>query len=473
MKGSVLKKSFSNTVWSFLISLKLTIIILILLAITSIFGTVIPQNELPYVYLRAYKASTYKIIQFLSLDNMYHSWWFIALLTLFTLNLICCTINRFPGFLRFIKQKDKDLDDQFLKTLPLKKNLRLKTFNEQSKGLLSAVVQKSFHKPTTRQSSPDSLSLFAEKGKYTRLSFYITHLGIILIIVGGMLGNLGWQGYMSVVEGKTNNTLQLKGSTELKKLDFDIRCDEFEVTFYGGSQRPKEFTSNLTIIDQGKEVKQKVIQVNDPLQYKGVWIYQSSYGTAPDQGVVLVGVTPTAGPQQQAKQYNIDVEGRVNLNEEGYELEVKKFVPDFTLGKNNEVVSRSQELRNPAAQLALYKDGTLLEEKWIFAKFPDFHGEQKGPYRFKFLNYRGKEYTGLQLTRDPGVWIVWLGCFLLCLGCYLICFTSHRRLWVKVEPKKDEYLVTLAGSANKNMSSFSRDFEKFFQKVKTMSKSTT
>ena len=146
------------------------------------------QNEQAYVYLRAYKASTYKLIQFLSLDNMYHSWWFIALLTLFTLNLICCTINRFPGFLRLIKQKDKDLDDQFIKTLPLKKNLRLKTFNEQSKGLLREVVQKSFHKPTTRQSSPDNLSLFAEKGKYTRLSFYITHLGIILIILGGNAG---------------------------------------------------------------------------------------------------------------------------------------------------------------------------------------------------------------------------------------------------------------------------------------------
>jgi cytochrome c biogenesis protein len=404
---------------------------------------------------------------------MYHSWWFVSLLTLFTFNLICCTINRFPGFLRFIKQKDRDLDEKFLKTLPLKKNLRLKTFNEHSKALLSDVVKKYFHQPTTQQSSTDSISLFAEKGKYTRLSFYITHLGIVFIIIGGMLGNLGYQGYMQVVEGKTNNTLFLRGTNQPKTLDFDIRCDEFEVTFYGNSQRPKDFTSKLTIIDGGKEVKQKVIQVNDPLQYKGVWIYQSSYGTAPDQGVVTVGVTPTGGTQQKTKQYPIDVEGRVSLKEEGYELEVKRFVPDFTLGKNNEVVSRSQEMRNPAAQLALYKEGTLLEEKWVFAKFPDFHGSQEGPYRFSFLNYRGKEYTGLQLTRDPGVWVVWLGCFLLCLGCYLICFTSHRRLWVKVEPKKNEYLVTLAGSANKNMSSFSKDFEKFFQKVKALSKSTT
>ena len=75
------------------------------------------------------------------------------------------------------------------------------------------------------------------------------------------------------------------------------------MTFYEGSQRPKDFTSKLTIIDGGKEVKQKVIEVNDPLQYKGIFIYQSSYGTAPGDGrVVLVDVTPSTGTQK-AKQY--------------------------------------------------------------------------------------------------------------------------------------------------------------------------
>ncbi len=404
---------------------------------------------------------------------MYHSVWFIALLALFTLNLICCTMNRFPGFWRFIRRKQKYPDEEFLKTLPLKKTLHLKTFDERVRSLIKEIVQKNVRKPTLIQSTPDNVSLFAEAGKFTRVSFYITHLGIILIIIGGLLGNLGYQGYMKVVEGDTNNTITLRGTNKQKKLDFSIRCDEFEVTFYENSRRPKEFTSKLTIIDGGKEVKQKVIQVNDPLSYKGVYIYQSSYGTAQEAGTVSIGVTPKDGTPGQTKRYDIDVGKRIPLHQNGYELEVKRFIPDFTLGKNNEVVSRSREMRNPAVKIILYHDGKKVEDKWIFAKFPDFHGAQEGPFRFAFLNYAGKEYTGLQLTRDPGVWVVWTGCFFLCLGCYLMCFTSHQRLWVKVEPVKDEYRLTLAGTSNKNMIAFSKTFQQIYQELKNTLKTGT
>jgi cytochrome c biogenesis protein len=464
-----LKKSFTSSLWSFFTSLKLTIFILIIISIASIIGTIIPQKELPYVYLRTFKPSTYELMRLLSLDNMYESWWFMALLTLFTFNLICCTLNRFPGFWRFITQTAKDLDDQLIKTLPLKKTLRLKVFNEETRNLLNRSVQKHVRKPTALQSTPGNYSLFAESGKYTRTSFYITHLGIVLIIIGGILGNLGYQGYMQVVEGKSNNTIRLRGSTQQKTLDFSIRCDDFEVTFYEGSQRPKDFTSKLTIIDGGEEVKQKVIEVNDPLQYKGVFIYQSSYGTAPDEGRVVLDVAPQTG-SQQAKRYTIGVGDRLPLEDEGYELAVKRFVPDFSMGQNNQVVSRSQEPRNPAVQIALIKDGAPVEEKWIFAKFPDFHGAQKGPYNFTFVNFSAREYTGLQLTRDPGVWVVWAGCFFLCLGCYLLCFSSHQRLWLKVDPKKDGYLLTLAGTSNKNMLSFTKTFERIYLELKKIGK---
>ena len=458
-----------KSVWSFLISLKLTIFTLIIICIASIFGTVIPQKELPAVYLRAYKPSTYELIRLLNLDNMYESWWFLSLLTLFTLNLICCTINRVPGFLRLMTRAEKEPDDQLMRTLPLKKTLRLKAFDEATRNLLTRSVHKHLKNSTAFQSTPERFSLFAESGKYTRTSFYITHLGIVLILIGGIVGNLGYQGYMQVVEGKTNDTIQLRGSTQQKVLDFAIRCDDFEVTFYEGSQRPKAFTSRLTIIDGGSEVKQKSIVVNDPLTYKGVTIYQSSYGYAPDQGQAVLEVVPASGAGQ-AKRYTIGVGDRLPLGDEGYELAVRRFVPDFSMGQSGEVVSRSQEPKNPAVQIALIKDGAPLEEKWIFANYPDFHGAQKGPYKFTFLNFSAREYTGLQLTRDPGVWVVWAGCFLLCLGCYLLCFSSHKRLWLSVAPKNGEYLLTLAGTSNKNMVSFTKTFERLYLELKQAAK---
>jgi len=466
-----LKNSFLKDVWSFLTSLKLTIITLIILSTTSIIGTIIPQNESPHLYLQYYKPSTYKLLKLFSLDNMYHSWWFTTLLTLFTLNLICCSLKRFPSIWKSLTQKEKELDDKLIQSLPLKKTFRLKEFSDHTRGKLSRMVQKHIHRPTTRPISPDSLNLFAEKGKYTRLGFYITHLGIVLIITGGIIGNLGYQGFMTLVEGETSDTITLRGTSRQKKLDFSIRCDDFEASFYQETQRPKDYKSSLTIIEGSKEVLKKVIEVNDPLKYRGVYIYQSSYGTASDEGEILLSVEPKAGAKKSQK-YKAKIGERFTLEEKGYEVEVKRFVPDFTIGKDKKVVSRSQELRNPAVQLALFKDTTLLDEKWVFAKFPDFHGSEKGEYRFTLLDFSGKEYTGLQLTKDPGIWVVWSGCFLLTLGCYLIFFTSHRRLWIKAELLKDEYLVTMAGTSNKNIESFKRVFDHIHQELKRISKTT-
>ena len=40
----------------------------------------------------------------------------------------------------------------------------------------------------------------------------------------------------------------------------------------------------------------------------------------------------------------------------------------------------------------------------------------------KLLQYKGGEefmYTGLQVAKDPGVWVVWLGCTLMMVGIYV------------------------------------------------------
>jgi cytochrome c biogenesis protein len=60
-------------------------------------------------------------------------------------------------------------------------------------------------------------------------------------------------------------------------MPFEVRCNSFEISFFP-TGAPKEFRSNLTIIDQGKEVLTSDIIVNEPLYYQGVRIYQASFG---------------------------------------------------------------------------------------------------------------------------------------------------------------------------------------------------
>ncbi|HXV21468.1 MAG TPA: cytochrome c biogenesis protein ResB, partial [Desulfuromonadales bacterium] len=85
-----------TALWDFFCSLKLTIITLILLAATSIIGTVVQQGRTPQEYLQVYSESTFRLFETLGFFDMYHSWWFLALLGLFSINLIACSIKRFP-----------------------------------------------------------------------------------------------------------------------------------------------------------------------------------------------------------------------------------------------------------------------------------------------------------------------------------------------------------------------------------------
>ena len=70
-------------------------------------------------------------------------------------------------------------------------------------------------------------------------------------------------------------------------------------------------------------------------------------------------------------------------------------------------------------------------------------------------------YTGLQVAKDPGVWVVWLGCFLMVVGIYVAFFMSHRRIWVRVE----NGTVTVWGNASKNKGGFQLFMEQLETKL--------
>lgn len=59
-------------------------------------------------------------------------------------------------------------------------------------------------------------------------------------------------------------------------------------------------------------------------------------------------------------------------------------------------------------------------------------------------------YTGLQVTRDPGVPLVYAGFILMIAGCFVSFFMSHRQVCVDVREGGERCHVTVAGTANKD-----------------------
>jgi len=121
--------------------------------------------------------------------------------------------------------------------------------------------------------------------------------------------------------------------------------------------------------------------------------------------------------------------------------------------------SRSEEFNNPAAEIEIGKGGHPFFRTWAFARFEGFHGSRGGGnLRFRLLDYKASEYTGLQVSYDPGIGWVWAGFGLMVPGLGIALFMAERRIWVKVSMGEDQWNLRLAGHSRRAQEAFDREF---------------
>jgi cytochrome c biogenesis protein len=443
--------SLMDQVWKFFTSIKLAIFIIIILAIASIIGTIIEQNQPLEKYRQVYTDGAIRLFESLNLFDMYHSWWFLLLLVLFTVNLSCCTIDRLPRAVKVVRNPKTTLDENLEKSLSLVDRWKKKGGLEGLADTYKAAMGGAFAKPLVTENS-GTLHLYAEKGIISRFGVYVTHLSIIIIFVGAIIGNVfGFKGFANIVEGESVRTIPTRGGTNHVDLGFAVRCNKFWVDFYPSGQ-PKEYASDLSILENGREVLRKKIVVNDPLQYKGIWFYQSSYGAAGAASATLAVHSPDGGKMETVSL----APGK------------KKEIPGYGTVSGVDYQNDFQGL-GPALLVVLEKPGTPPAQFWLLKAYPNFD-RQRGDSRY--LSFAGVDqifYTGLQVAQDPGVNIVWVGCTLMVIGIMIAFFMSHQRLWIRLSRGGDGRVeVVLAGSTNKNRLAFEKRFEKIQADLKTV-----
>ena len=98
-------------------------------------------------------------------------------------------------------------------------------------------------------------------------------------------------------------------------------------------------------------------------------------------------------------------------------------------------------------------------------RFPSFDEMRKGKQIFTVADYDERYYTGLQVTKDPGVWVVYTGFILMILGCIITFFMSHQKVCVEVTRGGKNSKVMVSGTANKNKLGMQNKIIKLFNKL--------
>ena len=288
------------------------------------------------------------------------------------------------------------------------------------------------------ETSETGYLLFGEKGRWTRLGVYAVHLSIIFMVMGGLIGSIfGFEGFVNLPEGESTSTISLRNTPAEKQLNFEIKCNDFDFSLYD-SGMPKEYRSSLSIIKNNQTVIQKDIIVNDPLRYEGINIFQSSYGKLP-----ATNLTVTFTEKASGLVYNKEATMKAPIEMPGNSgtLIVEDFRPSFSF--------RGVNLSNVfLCQLAL-NDGDP-EHIIISADFPRFDVMRKGDFVISIANADFKYYTGLQVTKDPGVPIVYAGFLFMIIGCYITFFMFHQKICVEIMVADGKTRVMAAGVSGKN-----------------------
>ena len=272
------------------------------------------------------------------------------------------------------------------------------------------------------------------------------------MLIGGLIGSIfGFDGFVNIAEGESSQSIRLRSKPQIMQLDFAIRCDDFDVSFYD-TGAPKEFRSSLTILEQGRPVLRKDIIVNDPLRYKGISFYQSSYGQLPSNEVVL---NITSNNTGKVYRYNAMMNQPLQLAENLGTFEIKEFLQSANF-KGHDIGEAYIGILTPPGGEPIQVTLPL--------RFPTFDKMRKGNLFIAVVGQVPRFYTGLQVAKDPGVWIVYSGFILMIIGCYITFFMSHQQICIEIADSGKKRQIIVAGTANKNKAGMQTKIDRIVEK---------
>ncbi len=454
------KSSFGNRVFRTLASVKTGIILLIILGVVAAAGTLILQRPMTDAdqMARAYAPETLRLLDKTGLTDVYHSWWFALLMAMLGISIIFASVDRFPKAWRMLARPYRRPEPHFRAVLPMQRTLAIQ--DAEGAAAAEAVFRRQGLRPQ-RVTHQGETSIYAEKNRFSVLAVYVVHASLLLILTGGIVDAFfGYKGYLMLTPGQSTSKLETQDG-RTRPLPFTLRCDGTGQENYPDGT-PKKWWSKLTVLEHGREVLRQEIVVNDPLVTHGIRFYQSGYGQTGEVESVVLNATRgndsrqiTLRPRQGAL---LDPDTKVTLAE---------FIPDFVI-RDNQIYARSKDPVNPAIRLEITSTAKQAKqaksEVWLFPATRQQSGSS--PYKFDFVDLQMAAFTGLQVSHEPGQYLVWTGCLLMALGLILAFYLVHQRFWAVTVETKTGPALWIGTVADKNREHYVEGFSHLVEEIR-------
>ena len=305
--------TFAQRLFLFLGTMDLAITLLLALAIASVIGTVLQQNQ-PYTdYLIKFGPFWFDLFEAAGLYDVYSALWFLAILTLLVISTSVCVIRNMPSMLRDMWNLRTQVQEKSLHAMQHSQQWLVPSSEQESITQLAAELkQQGFRVKQTEKEQ--GMLISSMRGGMNRLGYIFTHLAIIIICLGGLIdsnlplkfaewqgtikietrdiptkdipdisrlpvGDNAFRGSVSIPEGRYSEVvyLAMRDGYLVQHLPFKLEVKDFRIEHYDTGQ-PKSFETDLVLYDDDLEQPiETTISVNHPLIYKGYAIYQASF----------------------------------------------------------------------------------------------------------------------------------------------------------------------------------------------------
>ena len=337
--------------------MNLAITLLVALALASVIGTILKQNEPYQNYIVKFGPFWHDIFERLGLYDIYSSGWFILILAFLITTTSICLYRNGPRIIASARQYREDLQEAQLLNLAHHSRLHTRLTPAETVTELSACCKRLGFRTRIKRRD-HSITLAAMQGAANRYGYLFTHCAVVIICIGGFLdsniplkmrslsgqlqaetrdlplsqipdnsklpvNNASFRASVSIPEGRAAGAafVNLGAGYLVQPLPFIILLEDFRVEHYPGGQ-PKSFESDL-IIQDGEQRTTKTIAVNHPLSYKGYTIYQASFS----DGGSKLDFRLHDLRSSEVQRHTLNVNRSLSLDHDGehYELELGEF----------------------------------------------------------------------------------------------------------------------------------------------------